>query len=70
MGIDKLSTVYGRIIIGGEFDKARRFINSMEIDKSYPYIQKEMFNTWYINEYKVYKVNILISYNHITTLYL
>jgi hypothetical protein len=45
MGIDKLSTVYGRIVIDGKLDEAKRIINSFDFGDSYPYIQKEMFNT-------------------------
>ena len=45
MGIDKLSTVYGRIIISGGLEEAKETINNLNFGKSYPYLQKEMFNT-------------------------
>jgi len=59
MGIDKLSTVYGRIIIGAALDEAKKFINTMKLDRSYPYIQKEMFNTCWEKEPWGYESQII-----------
>lgn len=45
MGIDKLSTVYGRIVFDGDLLDVNKIVNNHYFGDSYPYLQKEMFNT-------------------------